>query len=177
MKLARCFTAVMAWIGDLSSLVYVVVVAVIFYDVVARYLFAAPTFWALELSIMLVASQFMLGGLPASTRNTHVRIDGVYLLASAKTRRWMDIFTGVVSVYFLGFAALYCWKTAISAIAIWETTASIWNSPSPTIVKTVIALAFTLVALQYVVNLIFWIRNEPLPDTAAGPTTGAGRGH
>lgn len=159
----RAFSLVTARLGDWSSFVYVIVVAIIVYDVAARYIFTAPTYWALELSIILAGSQFMLGGLQPAVHNTHVRIDGFYQLASPKLRRWMDVFTAIVAIFYLGFASFYCWKAAISAISIWETSASVWDSPSPTIIKTVIALSFTLVALQYAISLFCWLRNEPLP--------------
>jgi len=162
MRYARLLVRGIAALGDYSAFVYLIVTAVIVYDVAARYLFNAPTYWALELSIILAGSQFMLGGLSPAARNNHVRIDGLYLLASPRMKRRMDIASALVAVFYLAFAAVYCWRTAIKAIGNWETTASIWDSPSPTIIKTVIALAFTLVAFVYAVNTWAWLTNRPL---------------
>ncbi len=163
MRLARGITRAIAAAGKYSACVYLIVTAVILYDVVARYVFNAPTYWALELSILLAASQFIIGGLQPTAENSHVRIDGLYRLAPPSVRRWMDIFSALVALFYMAFAAYYCWKSALSAIRVWETTASIWDTPSPTIVKTVIALCFTLIALQSAINVIFWLRREPQP--------------
>jgi len=163
MRLARGITRAIAAAGKYSACVYLIVTAVIIYDVTARYLFNAPTYWALELSILLAASQFIIGGLLPTAQHSHVRIDGIYHLAPPAVRRWMDVFASIVAVFYMGFAAFYCWKSAIRAISVWETTASVWNTPSPTIVKTVIALCFTLIALQTAINAVYFLRREPLP--------------
>lgn len=168
----RFLRSVSLWtgrIGSWSSFVYLIVTAIICYDVVARYVFSAPTFWALELSIILAASQFMLGGLKPAGSNSHVRIDGLYQLAPPRVRRWMDIFSAIVSIFYLSFASYYCWDTAINAIMIWETSASVWDTPSPTIIKTVIALSFTLVMVQYAICLIHWVLDVPLPEQDTDP--------
>lgn len=168
MRFLRSFSLWVGRIGSWSSFVYLIVTAIICYDVVARYVFTAPTYWALELSIMLAASQFMLGGLKPAGENTHVRIDGLYQLASPRNRRWMDIFSAIVSIFYLSFASYYCWHAAIHAITIWETSASIWDTPSPTIIKTIIALSFTLVMIQYLICLVHWILDIPFPEKRNG---------
>eukprot|EP00752_Nemacystus_decipiens_P000318 g318.t1 len=172
MRLLLALSHLIGRLSAWSAFVYLIVTAIICYDVVARYLFAAPTFWALELSIILAASQFMLGGVKPAGDNSHVRIDGVYHLASAKVRRWMDVFSALVAVFYLSFASYYCWKTAVQAITIWETSASVWDTPSPTIIKTVIALSFTMVMIQYLILLARWLVDDPPPasreEAAAG---------
>lgn len=48
------------------------------YEVVARYLFRAPTPWAFDLSYMLYGTIFMMAGAYTLSRDGHVRGDFIY---------------------------------------------------------------------------------------------------
>lgn len=59
----KAVTGLNRWLAVLASLLVFIMVAVISYEVVARYFFDAPTVWALELSTLLLGPYFMLAGL------------------------------------------------------------------------------------------------------------------
>ncbi|MEK6654054.1 MAG: transporter, partial [Thermodesulfobacteriota bacterium] len=48
------------WTGNAFAWLCVPLAIVVFYEVVSRYLFAAPTIWAYALSFMLYGALFML---------------------------------------------------------------------------------------------------------------------
>ena len=60
------------------------------YEVVARYVFNAPTIWASDVSQILYGMFFMLGSAYALQRQQHIRTDFLYGQWSARTRGLVD---------------------------------------------------------------------------------------
>jgi TRAP-type mannitol/chloroaromatic compound transport system permease small subunit len=60
------------------------------YEVLARYLFNAPTIWASDVSQILYGMFFMLGSAYALQRQQHIRTDFLYGKWSARTRGVVD---------------------------------------------------------------------------------------
>ena len=58
--------------------------------------------------------------------------------------------TGILSMGLLVWAA---WRPAVQAVTIVERTGSAWNSPSPAIIKPLIAVGAGLIVLQLLVQL------------------------
>ncbi|MBI5579845.1 MAG: TRAP transporter small permease subunit [Deltaproteobacteria bacterium] len=60
------------------------------YEVVARYVFNAPTIWASDVSQILYGMFFMLGSAYALQRQQHIRTDFLYGKWSLRTRGMVD---------------------------------------------------------------------------------------
>ncbi|RPJ17482.1 MAG: TRAP transporter small permease subunit, partial [Deltaproteobacteria bacterium] len=60
------------------------------FEVVARYLFNAPTIWAGDVSQILYGMFFMLGSAYALQRQQHIRTDFIYGKWSIRTRGMVD---------------------------------------------------------------------------------------
>ena len=58
-----------------SLILYPALVLCTVYEVVARYVFHAPTIWAFDITFMLHGSLFMLTGAYALQKGSHIRID------------------------------------------------------------------------------------------------------
>ena len=58
-----------------SLILYPALVLCTVYEVVARYVFHAPTIWAFDITFMLHGSLFMLTGAYALQKKSHIRID------------------------------------------------------------------------------------------------------
>lgn len=63
-------------------------VVALFYEVVARYVFNAPTIWSYDLTYMLYGALFIMASAYALSVDRHVRIDVFYRLFP---RRWKGI--------------------------------------------------------------------------------------
>ena len=72
------------WTGRLAALLLVPLVFAMVYEVVSRYVFAAPTQWAFEISYMLMGAIFTLGLSYCLRNNAHVNVD---ILPSILPRR------------------------------------------------------------------------------------------
>src|SRR5690348_18430778 len=65
-------------------------VAAVSYEVIARYLFNAPTIWSFDVTYMLYGTIFMLGAAYALHKGAHIRTDFFYEKWSVKTKGMVD---------------------------------------------------------------------------------------
>ncbi len=119
------------WIGYASCLLVIPLILTTCYEVVARYLFGAPTIWSFEIGYMLTGAFFLLGSGLALQRGSHIRVDLFYHRLSLRKRNWLDLL-----FYALVVLPLVTWTTFALAGYFWsglesgETTgASAWNPP------------------------------------------------
>jgi len=76
--------------GTLVAWLNVPLVAVVSYEVIARYAFNAPTIWSFDLTYMLYGAIFMLGSAYALHKGAHIRTDFFFEKWSIRTRGWID---------------------------------------------------------------------------------------
>ena len=62
-------------LGRVAEVVVVLLIASMLYEVVARYVFGAPTLWAFDIAYMSTGALFVLGAAQALRQDAHVRID------------------------------------------------------------------------------------------------------
>jgi TRAP-type mannitol/chloroaromatic compound transport system permease small subunit len=86
------------WVGKIGAWCILILSFAIGYEVVARYVFRAPTTWAYDVSYMLYGSLFMLAGAYTLSRNGHVRGDFIYRNFSPRVQAGLDLV-----LYFLFF--------------------------------------------------------------------------
>ena len=77
--------------GRIISWLVIVLTLVLGYEIVARYLFGAPTKWAFDLSYMIGGTFFLMGEAYTLKHRQHVRIDIFYGRFSARTRAAIDV--------------------------------------------------------------------------------------
>lgn len=141
-------------IGEAVSYVFLASVAIMAYEVAARYLFGAPTIWAHESTITLTAIGFLLGGAYTLQRREHIQISAVYLLFPPRIRWLADVFANLVLLFYIGVLIYAGWDLAAQAWATMETSASAWNQPTPVVIKTALVVGSVLLALQGLVHLL-----------------------
>ncbi|NHF74586.1 TRAP transporter small permease subunit [Paracoccus xiamenensis] len=74
-KLLSLIDAFSALLGRISELVVILLIASMLYEVVARYVFGAPTLWAFDIAYMSTGALFVLGAAQTLRQDAHVRID------------------------------------------------------------------------------------------------------
>jgi TRAP-type mannitol/chloroaromatic compound transport system permease small subunit len=135
-------------------------------EVISRYVFNAPTFWAHEVSYMTLAAIFLFSIGEALRTEIHVRIDLIYGRLNDRGRALVNV---------LGLAILFlpgCWwisielcRYAFRAYQTGMTTAqSAWN-PVVWPFRTMMAVAFTLFSVQATVELLRNIARVLIPGS------------
>ncbi len=144
------------------------------YEVVARYLFNAPTLWAYDMTFMLYGSFFMLGAAYTLQRKGHVRTDSFY--AAWKPRRQATVDLVAYVVMFFPFVAVFAfvgWGYFVKAWVTNETFVSSAWQPITWPFKLAMPVAGVLLMLQGVsecLKCLHTLKTGQWPDR---PTTEA----
>ncbi|MDH3661990.1 MAG: TRAP transporter small permease [Alphaproteobacteria bacterium] len=150
-------------LGEYVCYLYLVAVVVTTYEVVMRYLFNAPTSWAFELTVLMCGICYLLSGGFVTGQRKHIAITALYDLASPKLKWQLDIAAMIVGIAAMSLLVWAAWKPAMKAIRLVERTGSAWDSPSPAIIKPMIAIGALLIVLQLIVQLYRHIKCRPDP--------------
>lgn len=127
--------------GELFSYLFFACMVIIAYEVLARYGLNAPTIWAHDLTIALCAVGFLMSGLYALRRRSHIRISLVYDRLPARIRRWLDVINGLIMLIFLGALAYQAAQSAYKSVSIMETAGTASRMPIPAIAKSALLIA------------------------------------
>nr|WP_246505009.1 TRAP transporter small permease [Microvirga antarctica] len=125
-----------------------------FYEVVARYVFNAPTQYTLEISLILAGLHYILCGPQVSADEGHI---AVTTLTDRLSPRWQvythkfGLAVSLVSCLILVWAS---WNQAAFAIDVNEHSGTVFNTPLPVILKVALVIALALMSLQAFVFLV-----------------------
>lgn len=152
-KFLSIIDAISIWSGNLVSAINPIVVALVVYEIVRRFVFNAPTIWANEATVYLSALGYLLGGAYSHYYKAHVRVDILYVKCSLRTRAFLDVITFFFTCAYLGsliwIGSVYAWES----VKVLEKTGSPWNPPVYPL-KIAIPLGATLLLLQSIANFV-----------------------
>lgn len=116
-----------------------------------RYAFALNWIWMQELVVWMHAVVFMLAAAWTLNRDEHVRVDIFYRQFSKRRRAWVELIGSIV--FLLPLSIMLIWMSfdyVVTSWAIREGSPEVGGLPWPFVpaLKTVIPLAFVLVAVQ-----------------------------
>lgn len=147
-------------VGITVSVLYFVAAGATLWEVVARYVFNAPTYWAFEVVMVLCATSWMLSSGYITMKERHIAITVFHSIVKPSTRWWLDLFAlivGVIALYLLLTDAAIRAYTAIESV---ERSGSAFNSPLPMMLKLVLVLGGFLYLAQLMTNLHRHIRSN-----------------
>lgn len=140
-------------IGTLVSLLTLPMIAVMLLEVVLRYVFTAPTIWALESAQIMFGFMFLLGAGYTLREDGHVRVEIAYMYSGRRAQAGLKIFALLFVFFYCGVVLYYGSIKAADAIAIREQSFSVW-SPYIFPVISMIPVGAALMILQAVSLLI-----------------------
>lgn len=138
-----------------------VIVAIMFWEVLMRYLFVRPTLWVNEMSLWVAGAVYLLAGLYAMQQRSHIRITLLYDAFPRWVRKTCDVASVLFLLIFV-FAVIWGgFGEAWTKLNRWETFGTAWDPPIPATLKPLILLVLLLTAIQAVSNLIHDWNREP----------------
>ena len=156
-KLAKALGAIDSlneWIGRIAAYSLYALFAVMLYDLIARYVFNAPTQWAFMLTLFLFSYVTFLGGGWVLLHKGHVNVDVFYSHLSPRWQSIMDLCTAPILFIFVG---VLLWQ---GARVFWDSfsfleheVVTMWHAPLYPI-KLVIPIGAALVLFQALAKLI-----------------------
>jgi TRAP-type C4-dicarboxylate transport system permease small subunit len=142
------------------------IVAIIFYEVVMRYVFFQPTLWVNEMSLWAGGIIFVTAGLYAMQQRSHIRIFVLYDMAPSWARGLFDVLSAVCVAIF-AFAVVWGgFGEAAAKFARWEAFGTAWDPPIPATNKPLVLVTVFVLTLQGFSNLIrdwpaaAWVRKS-----------------
>ncbi|MGJ3264948.1 MAG: TRAP transporter small permease subunit [Salinarimonas sp.] len=133
--------------GQLASLLVLPMIAIVVYEVTARYVFGAPTIWAGELTQILFGALFFLCGAEALKARAHVQVDLLHQLLPPRPRAALNGLAHLLVLAYLLVLGFIVHARVIDAVARLERTRTPWDPPIwPSWV--IVAVSIALMALQ-----------------------------
>ncbi len=149
LSVVRGIDTVSDWSGRIVCWLIIPLVGSLTYEVIARYVFGAPTVWAFDVSYMLYGSMFMLGAGYALYRGGHIRTDMLYQKWSPRAQGAID----AVCYLFFFFPGIFflLWMGGVEALHSWQiletSDQSPWHPPLYPF-KAVIPMTALLLLIQ-----------------------------
>lgn len=145
--------AISIWSGYIVSVINPLVVAIVVYEIIRRFVFNSPTIWANEATIYLSALAYLLGGAYSLYYKAHVRVDIIYLKFPVRVRAILDIITFFFAFIYLSSLCWYGSLYAFDSLKVLEKSGSPWNPPIYPL-KIAIPMGAFLLLLQSIANFI-----------------------
>lgn len=153
-KISKAIDTINTKQGDLTSLLILPLAIVVFYEVIMRYVFNAPTIWGFEATIFLYGLHFMFGYSYTEVLEGNVKVDIFTSRMPEKTRAILNIITHCV--FFLPvFSCLtyYVFQYALTSTMQLEVNSTSWAPPIWPF-KLIMAFCFFLLLMQGVSNVL-----------------------
>jgi TRAP-type C4-dicarboxylate transport system permease small subunit len=133
-----------------AGLVFMVVS--ISYDVVLRYIFVAPTYWALEVNTFLLAFLCVIPAGDVLRLGSQIRITFLYDRLKPAVKARLDILRSAAGIFFCG---IMIWKGTDMAWKAWQHNDRMSTSlGTPMVIPyLLLPIGFALLALQYAAGL------------------------
>ncbi|MBO9467316.1 TRAP transporter small permease [Tropicibacter sp. R15_0] len=131
------------------------IVAIIFFEVVMRYVFGRATMWVNETSLWVAGISYLFAGLYSMQQRSHIRIYILYDLCPRWLRRIFDFISTLCIVVFAVALIWGGYDEAVRKFMTWERFGTKFDPPIPATLKPLILITMALLALQAISNLIF----------------------
>lgn len=148
-KLLKAIDSVNSFIGRIVAYFTVLLVFVVFFDVVTRYLFKKSWVFMQELEWHLFAFIFLIGAGYTLLQDAHVRVDIFYQGMSPKGKAWINV---LGTLFFLIPGCLMIidtsWKFTVNSFLVKEGSPDPGGIPYRFLLKGCIPVGFSLLLLQ-----------------------------
>jgi TRAP-type mannitol/chloroaromatic compound transport system permease small subunit len=154
-KLLAFIDHMVGTVGKLTSWLIIFLIFEMTYDVIARYLFNAPTKWSFDISTMILATLIIVGMPFVSFEKGHVSVDIIKGRFHHKLQLVIDLFFTLVMFFPLMYVLLIsAWRFMIRSWVIKEfSTVSYWE-PVLYPLRTIVFIGIVLLALEGIVQFI-----------------------
>ena len=154
--------------GSLGILSLAFMAVSISYDVVLRYVFYAPTHWALEMNTFLLAFLSLIPAGDVLRLGTQIRITILYERLNPGVRAKLDMLRSAVGIF---FCAIMVWKGSAMALHAWQHNDRMSTSlGTPMVIPYLfLPIGFALLGIQY---LTLITGKKKKPDERGGKPAG-----
>lgn len=163
-------------VGAAAGWAFPVIALLMGWEVIARYVFGAPTFWAHEIAGLIAGVAFIFGGAYCMADRSHMRV--TLLIDRMRPRpRWaVELLSLICGTIFLVGLVVAMWgivdksllKFAVDGTWTPERSGSTWSTPAPAYLKTALLIGAALFLAVVLRRAIGLLRGDA-PDAPDGP--------
>jgi len=131
-KAAEAFIRIVDSVNEKArflGILFVVMTLIMSYEVVARFVFNAPTIWAWDVNTQLLCFIVILSGGYTLAHKGHVRMDMFTSRWSARRRAWVDLATSFLPLIFCGLLLIESYELAAESVALREVGEGLLHAP------------------------------------------------
>jgi TRAP-type mannitol/chloroaromatic compound transport system permease small subunit len=143
----RYVDAVNRAVGSVVMYLALVMMALLLFGSLTRYVFNVPFVWIIEMAQFMMAAYYILGGGYSMQLDAHVRMDVLYERWRPKTRAFMDSITAFFLVFYLAVMVYGGWSSSAYSLKYNQTNYSAWGPPMAPI-KIIMTVGIVLMLLQ-----------------------------
>jgi TRAP-type C4-dicarboxylate transport system permease small subunit len=145
----RYVDAVNRVLGYLVMYLMFVMMGVLLFGSITRYVFNVPFVWIIEMAQFLMAAYYILGGGYSMQLDAHVRMDVLYERWTPKRRAFVDSITVFCVLFYLVFMVLGGISSSTYSLKYNQLNYSAWAPPMAPI-KIIMTVGLALMLLQAV---------------------------
>jgi TRAP-type C4-dicarboxylate transport system permease small subunit len=153
--------------GKLAAWLFFAIAAMITYEVIARYVFLAPTIWAEEMSQFFQIWATYLAAAYVLKHRKLISIDTLVSHFSTKVQWFFDLFAYSVIAIFCLVAIFYGSQILIESIQVGRSTSTMMAVPK-WMTESAIPIGFTLLLLQTIAEIINHFAHPESSKTLSG---------
>lgn len=153
--LVRAVDGISRFFGAIAAALVIVLVVLMLYDVVLRYLFNAPTIWGNDLNTWLMGASFVLSIAYAMATDSHVRVDLLYDRRTRPRIRYFDLIgLTLITLPTVTWVTLGLFDHFMTAYQSGERSGSGGWNPIVWPFKLILFVGFVIFTLQIVAEII-----------------------
>ena len=137
------------FVGRFVMYMIFAMMGVMLYASISRTLFDIPLIWAVEVTQMLMAAYYLLGGAYAMQLNSHVRMDLLYGNWSKKTKAVVDMVTSMFLLFYIITLLYGALSSTQYAIEYGQKNFSVW-APYMWPIKVIMTIGIILMLFQVI---------------------------
>jgi TRAP-type mannitol/chloroaromatic compound transport system permease small subunit len=139
-------------VGSVVMYLALVMMALLLFGSLTRYVFNVPFVWIIEMAQFMMAAYYILGGGYSMQLDAHVRMDVLYERWRPRTRAFVDSITAFFLVFYLAIMVYGGFSSSAYSLKYNQTNYSAWAPPMAPI-KIIMTVGIALMLLQAIAIL------------------------
>ena len=153
-KLAGRIDRLTFLLGQIATASVLGLIALVFYNVIIRYLGGGSPIWLQELEWHIMAPAMLVGIVVLMREGGHVRVDMLYVRFSARMQHLFDFISMLIGTMISLLLIKYCQGFLESSWSVFEASPDPGGLSGRYILKASLPIAFAFLALQCFANAI-----------------------
>ena len=153
-KILHAIDSVNEQVGAVSSWLLLALIVVILWEVIARYVFNAPTTWGFNSFRMISGALIVFGWAYAQRYNSHIRVDILYTRFSPRKKAFIDVIgTGLLFLPLFGTFIVLAGRSVLRAYLFYMTHYQ-GSIPTNLLYLTIILIGLCFFFLQFLARFV-----------------------